>query len=911
MLPFLVKHYFTPITLNDIPRLREDDTSSSALGAWRAFQARKDAKWAEKHLGEKRKRNLGVDLFLFFWPEISAQTVSHLPFIWDVALNRQAWAIIFICLQYLPPTGLRLLLKFVTEREVLDTPTHVAYVYIAIMAIGQILGIATMAQSLYIGRRICIRIRSVIIAEVFTKALRQRDDATPAKEGETKRGTGQIANLVANDAFNISEICAYIYYMVSCPFAIILNSTLLYNTLGYAAFAGIAVLLVFLPLGGFVGRRYQVVQKEFMAATDKRLESVTEVIAHVKLIKFNAWESKFYDRMMETRRKELAVLARRMVLGVTFSVLAWGTPVIVTAVAFAVHAVVLKEPLTADRAFASLILFNLLRDPLALVQDTFVRLLNAYTSCGRIQAYLDEPDTLKYRQITPPGPRDPAVGFRKAVIGYESKQDADAAEFAPFQLGPITVSFPSSSLSIVVGPVGSGKTTLINSLLGETTLLDGQIYMPNDHANRDVCPRDPNTGLTDTVAYCAQTPWLIGASIRENITFGSAFNQRRYDAVIEACALQRDLEIFELGDETEVGEKGTTCSGGQKARIALARAVYSRSKTVILDDVLSAVDAQTARHLYVNCLQGRLMRHRTVILVTHAVSLVAPAAQMVVMLDGGQVVASGPPAKLLAEGKLEMTEEMESQVPSSSSTLIAETPAGELEEGFTFESDLIEENLDGVEGDALDTQKAVDAVDAQDPEASAKERARKRLVAEETQRSGAVGADTYKLYIGAMGKVPFWTILWAVMVMSQIMQVSTNAWIKDWANSNKKVDVMLFQYGKAAADRLYAEMSSGHSTQWYLGIYLALSAAYLFTIAARVGTMYFGSLRAGRGLYSRLLTRILGAKMRYVSLCPRLAVCADASASLMLLRRVGSPTASAKTSLPSTPRLESVSVADH
>lgn len=115
-----------------------------------------------------------------------------------------------------------------------------------------------------------------------------------------------------------------------------------------------------------------------------------------------------------------------------------------------------------------------------------------------------------------------------------------------------------------------------------------------------------------------------------------------------------------------------------------------------------------------------------------------------------------------------------------------------------------------------------------------------------------------------MGRVPFWTILWAVMIMSQVMQVSTNAWIKDWANSNKKVDVMLFQYGKEAADRLFAEMSKGHSTQWYLGIYLALSGAYLVTIAARVGTMYFGSLRAGRGLYSRLLTRILAAKMRYV-----------------------------------------------
>lgn len=783
-------------------------------------------------------------------------------------LTKQMWAVLFICLQYLPPTGLRLLLQFVTERDVRDTPTHVAYVYIAMMAGGQILGIATMAQSLFLGRRVCIRIRAVIIAEVFTKALRQADDAAPpTKEGTAKRGSGQVANLVSNDAFNISEVCAYIYYIVSCPFAIVLNSFLLYNTLGYAAFAGIAVLLVFLPIGGFVGKRYQAVQKEFMAATDKRLESVTEVIAHVKLIKFNAWEGKFFDRMMDTRRKELSVLARRMVLGVTFSVLAWGTPVIVTAVAFAVHSLVLKEPLTADRAFASLILFNMLRDPLALVQDTFVKLLNAYTSCTRIQTYLDEAETLKYRQVTPPGPRDPAVGFRKAVIGYSSQAAADEAEFTPFQLGPVTVSFPPSSLSIIVGPVGSGKTTLINSLLGETTLLDGQIFMPNDHANRDVCERDPATGLTDTVAYCAQTPWLIGASIRENILFGSPYIRRRYEAVIEACALGRDMEIFELGDETEVGEKGTTCSGGQKARISLARAVYSRAKTVILDDVLSAVDAQTARHLYVHCLQGRLMRNRTVILVTHAVSLVAPAAQMVVMLDAGTVVAAGPPAKLLAEGKLEMTEEMESQVPSASSTLIAETPAGELEQGFAFESDLIEDNLDGVDGDALDTQKAVDAVDAQDPSATAQERARKRLVAEETQSSGAVSSDTYKLYFGSMGQLPFWVVLFAVMIMSQVMQVSTNAWVKDWANSNTKVDLMLLRYGKDAADRVWAEMTKGHSTEWYLGIYVALSGAYLATIAGRVGVMYFGSLRAGRGLYKRLLTRILGAKMRYVAAC--------------------------------------------
>jgi hypothetical protein len=155
MLPFLVKYFRKPITLEEIPALREDDSSAATLGAFRADQAYWDARYAAKHGGAKRHRNLGLNLARFFARDIARQS---------------AWACFFICLQYLPPTGLRLLLQYVKNRQVSDQPTHVAFVYVGMMAFGQCAGIMAMAQCLYLGRRVCVRIRAIIIAEVFTKA---------------------------------------------------------------------------------------------------------------------------------------------------------------------------------------------------------------------------------------------------------------------------------------------------------------------------------------------------------------------------------------------------------------------------------------------------------------------------------------------------------------------------------------------------------------------------------------------------------------------------------------------------------------------------------------------------------------------------------------------------------------------
>lgn len=748
------------------------------------------------------------------------------------------------------------------------------------MAGGQVMGITAMGQCLFIGRRVCIRLRAIIIAEVFTKALRRRDVAgsvkksppaatsmdgqstpSPAPEEAEGASDGKIANHVSVDAFAISEICAYIFYIVSCPLAIVVNSFFLYQNLGVAAFAGIAILIIMIPIQGAQSRLYTIVQKRFMAATDARLDAVTEIISHVKLIKFNAWETKFFDRMAETRRHELKMLAQRFGVNVMFQVVIWGTPLLVTACAFAVHVLVLKKPLRADTAFSSLILFNMLRDPLGLFQDTLTRLLQAYTSCTRIQAFLDEPDTQKYQQLTRPGPNDPQIGFKDAMVGYVSAADIKAAEFEPFQLGPLDLSFPIGALSVVIGPVGSGKTTLIASLLGETQLLQGKIYMPDDHANREICPVDPTTGLSDTIAYCAQSAWLVGASIKDNIVFGSAWNRKRYNAVVQACALKKDFEIFDLGDETEVGEKGTTCSGGQKARIALARALYSPARTILLDDVLSAVDAQTARHLHVHCLMGPLMKNRTVIMVTHQVNLVAPSAAYVVSLQDGQVVAAGLPSELVASGHLELSEEeIERSDTPTSSTLAADSDEP---------VDVIEENLDGIEHDALDGKKQLDA-DRAAPEAV---RLAKQLVATELQGSGVIKLSTYMLYFKSMGGLFFWVILAVAFAGAQLLQVASNAWIRDWANANDPGAHGNHTHHKSARTSDSGAMSMQtylitRSTEFYLGVYVAITGVFLLGVAARFGIGYIGSLRASAKLYDKLLKRILGAKMRFFDSTP-------------------------------------------
>lgn len=607
------------------------------------------------------------------------------------------------------------------------------------------------------------------------------------------------------------------------------------------------------------------------------------MLGFIRTVKFAAWEDKFYDRMERSREHELKVLKKRFYIRVLANVLTQITPPLVTVVTFAFYTLYFKQPLTAATAFTSLFLFSMIRTPLAAFLEMITACTNAYVSCKRVEAFLNVDETLKYDQVSvATSPNHPQIGFVDAVIshGQEAQDDSksddtvNGAATETFRLKIDRLAFPVGKLSIIAGTVGCGKTTLLNSLLGETMLLSGKIFMPDDHGDRELCQIDPATGLNDTVAYCPQAPWLIGSSIRENILFGRPYNEKRYKKVLYACALERDLEIFEEGDKTIVGEKGTVCSGGQKARIALARAIYSSSRTVLCDDVTSAVDAHTARHLYNHCFKGELMKDRTLILVTHAVGLVLPGTDYAVVLENGEVKAAGTPDELKADGHF-IGEELEDDGEDLVKHIAVSSNTGEaptVEDG-TLTTEMLEGQAR--EREEIAKQIAKDKVaEIHDPAVK-----KEKFFKAEKQETGSIGFAVWATYFRYLGSPFYWLLLVALFIGAQGAQIETNAWIRTWSNAVEQRHASFVRRAMSLMNLTPESHVVKHAkddSAYYLSIYVIINIVFGLLVAGRTLATFQASLKASKVIYSQLLKAVLGARMRWVfrlALCKR---CVDA-----------------------------------
>jgi len=279
---------------------------------------------------------------------------------------------------------------------------------------------------------------------------------------------------------------------------------------------------------------------------------------------------------------------------------------------------------------------------------------------------------------------------------------------------------------------------VLAAILGEMKCLEGRVYLPKFPTHVDNA-----TGLKESISFCAQQPWLESASIRDNILFGTPYERKRYNAVLAACALIPDLKILEDGDKTDIGEKGVVLSGGQKARVALARAVYAYTQTVVLDDVLSAVDSHTASVLVKRCFLGPLMKGRTLILVTHHVDSIVNHCAYVVRLANGVVDVQGTVEDLRARGEL---------------------PEGKDATSEDAEDEVVADEEDIVEASGKDTKDA------------------KKLSDKETKDSGSVKGQIYLTYIRAAG---YWIIglLLATILAQRGMDLGQRLWVKAWSES--------------------------------------------------------------------------------------------------------------------------------
>jgi ABC-type multidrug transport system fused ATPase/permease subunit len=845
-------------------------------------------------------------------------------------LIQASWAAMSGLLTFAPTLLLKAILEYIEKPEY--TPRNAAWFYVILLFVSGTLSALADGQALWIGRRICIRLRAVIIGEIYAKALKRRaaagtdkilgeekktsEDEKPSgikrfftfgkkkdkkKAAETSKKedakesgadaqvtTGAIINLMAVDAFKVSEICAYLHLLwANTPVQVVVAIYLLYRILGYSSIAGIGMMLILLPINMYVASQFSKIQKLISAATDARIHTTNEVLTNIRIIKFFAWEQRFIGLVNEKRYTELKHLRRRYILWATAATIWSGSPVFITFLSFYVYTNVEHKPLIPSVAFTALSLFQILRIPLDQLADMVAHVQESKVSVDRIEEYLSEPETDKYRQLITRKKDengDPLIGFENATFSWGGEDMADKAAADAFKLMDLNLKFRVGHLNVIAGPTGSGKTSLLMGLLGEMTKLKGEVYLPGGCSREDVKP-DPETGLTESVAYCAQQAWLVNGTVKDNIVFASDFDQKRYDEVIVACSLKRDLDILDAGDETLVGEKGVTLSGGQKQRISLARALYSKARHVLLDDVLSAVDSHTAKWIFDYALNGQLMRDRTCILVTHNVSLTLPLAEFAVVLDNGKVVAQGTADEVITSGKL--TEDLTKSRPGS---------RGASKAPSRVPSDLGGEEADG-EVDQVNG-KLNGTTDKKNPKSNTQE---------EKKAEGGVKFSIIVMYLKAMGPWYYWVGATIAFVATQISSVSTNLWIRTWANAYAEKGYAAtthhkqsplthvptlsgmgtcgtsgtcswsFPYSTPQQQQQYSYsymptsfriLDSDVDSTYFLAIYAILGLIFMFITFLQEGFLFGGSLAASRRIHERLIQKVTHAKFRFFDQTP-------------------------------------------
>lgn len=495
-------------------------------------------------------------------------------------LEQSGWTLLSSLMLFLPPVLMRGILTYIDDPK--SHSRTMVWLYATLLLIGGCIGAIAEGQSLFGGTKTSLRIRSIMIGEIYAKALRRKAAAGGphhsekdklSKPPQEKSSNGVIMNLMAVDAMQVSDVGVFFHYIPEVPSQLFLAVFLLFRVLGLASLVGIIALIIILPLNYYISSRYATVQKNVMNWRDKRVSATNEVLQNIRIIKYFAWDRKFLTKMDIPRRRELGTIRTTFILSALGDLLFQCAPIIVTLSSFWAYTFLLGKTLTAPVAFTSLSLFNLLRLPLDELIEITTRLIQGKISLNRIASFLGEEETDKYNSLKANLDLEgnPRIELKEATLTWDSV-DYDDENYerrpSPFHLHDIDVCFTPERLNLIIGPTGSGKSSLLLALLGEMTLVSGEIFFSQYLANDYSC-RPHKSNCTDCVAYCAQTPWLLNDTIRNNILFSHPFCRTRYKSVITACALKEDLDILRHRDNTEIGDKGITLSGGQNREFLL------------------------------------------------------------------------------------------------------------------------------------------------------------------------------------------------------------------------------------------------------------------------------------------------------------------------------------------------------
>ncbi|XP_078177310.1 ABC transporter C family member 8-like isoform X1 [Carex rostrata] len=585
-----------PLNLDDIPSIESEDASLQAsekfLAIWRAYM---------KDKSKANSKNLILSTLFKCYK-------------WDLLLTG-FYAFSRAALVAASPL---LLFAFIDYSNLEERNTLIGISLVICLISMKFFESLSQRHGYFESRRCGMRMRSALMACIFQKQLKVSNN------GRKKHATGEIVNYIGVDAYRLGDFPWWFHMAWSFPLQLLFSLIILFWTLGIGAIPGLVPLIIFGVLNLPFAKFLQGYQSKFMVAQDERLRATSEALNNMKIIKLQSWEERFRRIVGSLRESEFKWLSETQLKKAYGTSLYWMSPTVVSAVMFAGAALTGSVPLNASTIFTVLAALRVMSEPVRMLPEILTIMIQVKVSLDRIQVFLLE-DEIKEDDVKRDCEKD--SGWAVKVEGGVFSWDPNGGVLTVRDVG---LEVRKGEKVAVCGPVGAGKSSLLYALLGEIPKINGSVE------------------VYGSVAYVSQNAWIQSGTIRENILFGKPFDKERYKKSVKACALDKDLENFDNGDATEIGQRGLNMSGGQKQRIQLARAVYSDADVYLLDDPFSAVDAHTAATLFYDCVMGAL-RKKTVILVTHQVEFLAEVDTILVM-EESRITQQGTYNELLRDG---------------------------------------------------------------------------------------------------------------------------------------------------------------------------------------------------------------------------------------------------------------------
>ncbi|XP_010213932.1 PREDICTED: canalicular multispecific organic anion transporter 2 isoform X1 [Tinamus guttatus] len=825
--------YKRPLEAKDLWSLNEDDTARKIVEHLSKEWDREKAEWKQKEDVTYMKKSNQMLNHVADGPEeaeVLIRTKKHsrkasflkalLRTFGPYFLIGSFFKLIQDLLSFVNPQLLSALINFIKNK---DAPTWWGFLIAALMFTCTVLQTLILHQHFQYCFVSGMRLRTGIIGMIYRKSLVITNSA---KRSST---VGEIVNLMSVDAQRFMDLMTFLNMLWSAPLQIFLALYFLWQTLGPSVLAGVAVMVLLIPLNAAIAMKTRAFQVEQMRHKDSRIKLMNEILSGIKVLKLYAWEPSFAAKVLEIRKNELRVLKKSAYLN-SLSTFAWiSAPFLVALTTFAVYVSVdEKNILDAEKAFVSLSLFNILRFPLSMLPQVISSIAQTSVSLKRIQQFLShdelDPNCVETKAIAP----GYAITVTNGTFSW-------GKEFKP-SLKDINLLVPSGSLVAVVGHVGCGKSSLVSALLGEMEKLEGEV------------------AVKGSVAYVPQQAWIQNATLKDNILFGQTRNEQKYQNVLEACALKTDLEVLPGGDQTEIGEKGINLSGGQRQRVSLARAVFSNADIYLLDDPLSAVDSHVAKHIFDRVIgPDGVLKGKTRILVTHGISFLPQVDHIVVLVDG-KVSEMGSYQELLKQNQAfseflrnySLDEDIEEDEPTmeEEEVLLAEDTVSihtdladnepvtnEVRKQFLRQLSVI--SSEGGEcPNKMSTRRRVCEKKPAEPPVPKKNH-NEKLIQAESSETGRVKLAVFWQYMKAVSPVVSLVICF-LYCCQNAAAIGANVWLSDWTNEPVVNGTQL-------------------NTTMRIGVYAALGLLQGILVLISSFTLAMGGIKAARTLHAGLL----------------------------------------------------------